>query len=198
MKIDKIYILIFSAVVLLACSMPYTKIYTLHLKESSEENLYIDNISRKSVINICVESPKHLKQPYIVKRYSDYSISISKYSKWEASPRDIISKKMKEELESLNIFKEVFINNINNPEDYSLDIVLKRFELLNLGKDNYGEILLNIDLISPDGKKLYHDRIYKRVKLKSDSFDELAEGLSTVLNDIITLIKNEVKKILNN
>lgn len=196
MKIYKIYLLF--AIVLIACSMSDTKIYTLKLMDSSSVDAFVNNVGKKPIININIESPRHLTQPYIITRYSDYQVAISKYSKWEASPRDMISKKIKKELESINVFKEVNISNINDSESYSLNLDLRRFELLSFGNENHGEILLIVDLVAPDGKKLYSDRIFKRIKLKSNNFDELAESLSIAINDLLGLIKNEIIKSISN
>lgn len=195
----KVYIcLVFFMISLLSCSMPETRIYTLQLKESPGESIIIDETKSKPVINVHVVSPGHLKQPYIVTRYSDYQVGISKYCKWEASPRDIISNKIKEELESLNMFKDVNSADIDDNEAYLLNVDLKRFELLSFGKEYYGEILIYISFLSPDGKKLYSDRVYNKVKLKSNNFDELAESLSITLNNMLMLIKNEVIKVISN
>jgi 2-hydroxy-3-keto-5-methylthiopentenyl-1-phosphate phosphatase len=72
---------------------------------------------------------------------------------------------------------------------------LKRFEMLHYGRDYYGEIIVDIDFISPEGKRVYADRLSKRIKLKDGSFTELAKELSNALNEIIEMIKTEIPKI---
>lgn len=156
-----------------ACSMPDTKIYTIQLIDRNVKDVTKYDGKLKPIINICVESPGHLAQPYIITRYSDYQIGVSRYSKWEVPPRDIVGRGIKEVLGSLNLFKEVNIGNINTEGAYLLDINLKRFELLSSGTDHFGEILLDLDLNTPDGNRLYFDRIHKRIKLENNNFHYL-------------------------
>jgi len=188
-------LLIYFVLYLSVCSIPDSKIYTLQTLEEFKRDKVLNEKSFKHSLNIIVDSPRYLTQPYIVTRYSDYQIEIARYSKWETNPKDILSKRIKEVLESLDLFREVTLNDNTTDEAYLMRLDLKRFEMLHYGRDYYGEITVDIDFISPEGKRVYADRLSKRIKLKDDSFTELAKELSNALNEIIETIKTEIPKV---
>lgn len=181
-------ILILSFLLFAACTMPETKIYSLSLSSEEKKN----NVRIDASVNILVHSPRYLAQPYIAHRISPYQIEISRYSKWDSAPVDIVKESFKDSFSTM--FKEVRASNSTSDKFYSIDINLKKFEKIN-GSDNpSGELAFDVILISPDGKELYRNTITKRVKLIDLNNINLAKGLSSALTEGI----EEVKAGINN
>ena len=145
----------------------------------------------KSIV-ILVNSHKYLSQTYIAYRNSPYQLDISKYSKWEASPGDMIREALKNSLSSTGVFKEVRISNTIPGGFYSLEINLKKFERFDEGSDSYAELLYDVKLFSPDIVDLYHAAISKKVKLDDKSFLSLAKGLSSAMSDGIKEVTDSI------
>jgi uncharacterized lipoprotein YmbA len=175
-----------------ACTMPETKIYSLNLPIEGG----IVNTKADASIVIYAHSPRYLTQPYIAYRNSPYQLEISRDSKWELPPVEMLKEAFKDSLYSTGLFKEVRVLNITPSGFYVLDIKLKRFERTDEGNDSFGEFVCDVSLFSPDGSKLYHSNVSKRVKLDDRSFLSLAKGLSSALNDGIGEIKNSVIKFI--
>ena len=145
-----------------ACAMPETKVYSLYLP--MERGKTILSKGDASIV-IMINSPRYLTQPYIVYRKSPYQFEISRYSKWEASPNEKLSRRVfKDALSSDQRFKEVRVMNIVPDGFYSLKINLKRFERFDTGNDSFGELVLDVQLSSPDGKVLYQQIHLKKNK----------------------------------
>ena len=180
--------IIISFFLLFACSMPETKIYSICVPiESKTVNGKTDNS-----VTIVVHAPRYLTQPFIAYRESPYQLKISKYSKWDASPSEIVRGGFKDSLSSTDIFQEVRISNSVPRGFYSLKINLKRFERYDEGKDSFGELIMDVDLLSPDARELYRGSISKRERLDDQGFLTLAKGLSSALAEGISEVRGSV------
>jgi uncharacterized lipoprotein YmbA len=175
-----------------ACSMPETKIYNIDIpiEQGSVQSTTDDYLV------IRADSPRYLAQPYIAYRSSPYQMEISRYSKWDCSPKRMVSEGLRDSLLSTGLFRAVKILNIVPKEYFLLDINLKRFERLDEGNQSYGELVLEVAYFTPEGKELYRSTISKKVKLNEQSFLSLAEGLSDALNEAIEEVKGNVIKTL--
>ena len=186
------FLLIAVFTVCAACSMPETQIYSLHLPTPKNS----PNKNTNASIAILIHSPKYLAQPYIAYRKSPYELLISRYSKWESSPEEIVSHAMKDALSATGFFKEIRTSYVVPAGFYSLTIQLKRFERIDEGDDSFGELSFEANLSSPNGKDIYQGSVSKRIKLEGRSFASLAKGLSTSLAEGITEISGNVKRSL--
>jgi uncharacterized lipoprotein YmbA len=176
-----------------ACTMPETKVYSLYLPMEKERS--IPPKGDASIV-IMINSPRHLTQPYIVSKKSPYQFEISKYSKWETSPNQIILGVFRDALSSDQRFKEVRVMNIVPDGFYSLKIDLKRFERFDTGNDSFGELALDVQLSSHDGKVLYQQTISKRIKMEDRSFISLAKGLSGALAEGVEEVRDNINRSL--
>jgi hypothetical protein len=93
-------------------------------------------------------------------------------------------------------FKEVKAINIVPDGFYSLKINLKRFERSDTGNDSFGELVFDVQLLSPDGKELYQHSISKRTKLEDRSFLSLAKGLSSALSEGVDEVRDNIDRSL--
>lgn len=177
-----------------ACSMPETKIYSIYVSVDSKRlNGKTDNS-----ITIVVNAPRYLTQPYIAYRESPYQLNISRYSKWDESPNEIVREGFKDSLSSTEIFQDVRTSSTVPRGFYSLRVNLKRFERYDEGQDSFGELLMDVDLLSLEMKVLFQNTISKRVKLDDQSFLSLAKGLSSALTDSLIEVKNDIARSLEN
>lgn len=177
-----------------ACSMPETKIYSIYVSVDSKRL----NGKTENSITIVVHAPRYLTQPYIAYRESPYQLNISRYSKWDESPNEIVREGFKDSLSSTEIFQDVRTSSTVPRGFYSLRVNLKRFERYDEGQDSFGELLMDVDLLSPEMKVLYQNTISKRVKLDDQSFLSLAKGLSSALTDSLIEVKNDIARSLEN
>lgn len=176
-----------------ACTMPETKVYSLYLPMERERP--IPPKGDASIV-IMINSPRHLTQPYIVSKKSPYQLEISKYSKWETSPNEIILGVFKDTLSSDQRFKEVRVMNIVPDGFYLLKIDLKKFERFDTGNDSFGELAIDVQLLSHDGKVRYQQTISKRIKLEDRSFLSLAKGLSGALAEGVEEVRDNINRSL--
>lgn len=175
-----------------ACSMPETQVYSLHLPTPKNS----PNKNTNASIAILIHSPKYLTQPYIAYRKSPYELLISRYSKWESSPEEMVSHAMRDVLSAGGFFKEIKTSYVVPAGFYSLTIHLRRFERIDEGEDSFGELSFEATLRSPNGKDVYQGSVSKRTKLEDRSFASLAKGLSTSLAEGITEIRGNVGRSL--
>src|SRR5208282_4591229 len=91
-KMLRRFVVIVLACFFVSCSMPETKIYSLYLPQDQNAK----NAKSVSSLTIRMDSPRYLAQPYIAHRNSPYRLSISKYSKWEAAPGDLVEEAFRE------------------------------------------------------------------------------------------------------
>jgi len=176
-----------------ACSMPETKVYSLYLPMEGETTI---RPRGDASIVIMVNSPRHLTQPYIVSRKSPYHMEISKYSKWDTSPDEILLRVFKDTLSSDHRFKEVRVMNIVPDGFYSLKIDLRRFERFDTGNDSSGELVLDVQLSTHDGKVLYQHTISKRIKMEDRSFLSLAKALSRAVAEGVEEVRDNIHRSL--
>jgi uncharacterized lipoprotein YmbA len=176
-----------------ACAMPETRVYSLYLPLERGKTIYP---REDASIAIMVRSPRYLTQPYIVYRKSLYQLEISRYSKWDVSPHERLREVFKDTLSSLQPFKEVRVMNMVPDGFYLLKINLKKFERSDTGNDSFGELVFDVNFISPDGKELYQNSISKRTKLEDRSFLSLAKGLSGALAEGVEEVRDNIGRSL--
>jgi uncharacterized lipoprotein YmbA len=176
-----------------ACTMPETRVYSLYLSMDREKTIHPKG---DDSIVIMINSPRYLTQPYIAYRKSPYQLEISRYSKWEASPNEMLRGAFKDALSSTQRFKEVRTTEIVPGGFYSLKIDLKRFERSDMGNDSFGELLFDVQFLSPEGKELYQSSISKRKKLEDRSFLSLAKGLSGAVAEGVDEVKDHINHSL--
>lgn len=176
-----------------ACAMPETRVYNLSLSVEWQKTIPPEG---DASIVIMINSPRYLTQPYIVYRKSPYQLEISRYSKWEASPNEMLRRVFKDALSSARRFKEVRAMNIVPDGFYSLKINLKRFERSDMGNDSFGEFVFDVQFISPEGKELYQNSISKRTKLEDRTFLSLAKGLSGAVAEGVDEVRDNIDRSL--
>jgi len=176
-----------------ACAMPETRVYSLYLSMDRKGTLHPKG---DASIAVMINSPRYLTQPYIVYRKSPYQFKILKYSKWEASPNEILLRVFKETLSSTQRFKEVRVMNIVPDGFYSLKINLKNFERFDTGNDSFGELVFEVQFLSPDGKELFQNTISKKSKLDDRTFLSLAKGLSGDLSEGVEEVRDNIDRSL--
>jgi uncharacterized lipoprotein YmbA len=176
-----------------ACAMPETRVYNLSLSVEWQKTIPPEG---DASIVIMINSPRYLTQPYIVYRKSPYQLEISRYSKWEASPNEMLRRVFKDALSSAQRFKEVRAMNIVPDGFYSLKINLKRFERSDMGNDSFGEFVFDVQFISPEGKELYQNSISKRTKLEDRTFLSLAKGLSGAVAEGVDEVRDNIDRSL--
>jgi len=175
-----------------ACSMPETQIYSLHVPASNSS----PNKNTNTSIAILIHSPRYLTQPYIAYRKSPYQLLISRYSKWESSPEEMVSHAIRDTLSTTGLFKEIRTSYVVPAGFYSLTIHLKRFERIDEGDDSFGELSFEANLRSPNGREIYQRSVSKRTKLEDKSFLSLTKGLSSALAEGITEIRGNLERAL--
>jgi ABC-type uncharacterized transport system auxiliary subunit len=195
----KIVFVILAVFGLSACTMPETKIYSIYLNPSpvpavtKEETKGVSGKLSDVSLVVIINSPRYLSQPYIAYRNSPYQLEISKYSKWDSSPNDIVKRALKDSLSAEGIFKEVRDSAIVPEGFYSLELDLKKFERYDEGNSSSGELVLDAKLLSPDNEELNRIMISKRVKLQDRSFMSLAKGLSQAMSDAVQEIREALR-----
>jgi len=185
-----------------SCTMPETKIYSIHMPDSpvlpppnADKGKEGVSSSVASIV-IRIHSQRYLDQPYIAYRNSPYQLEISRYSKWESSPSDMVKDAFKDSFLSTGLFKEVRVSNIVPEGFYLLEVNLKRFERSDAGNDSFGELVFDVNLFSPDGRELYRSIMSKKVGLDDKNFLSLARGLSDALAEGIAEVTNNVVKYI--
>lgn len=173
---------------LTSCSIPETKVYNLHVQADKGT---ITQRGGASIV-ILMDAKRYLTQPYIVYRSSPYQMEISRYSKWESSPKLMVKRALKDSMFSTGLFKDVKTLNIVPEGFHVLAVNLKRFERLDEGSESFGELDFEFSFISPEGKELYRDRITKKVDLDDKSFLSLAKGLSNALDEAIKEVRTNI------
>jgi len=183
-----------------ACAMPETKIYSIQLSppspvsysnEGTTGSAQSNALSDRTIV-VLVDSPRHLAQSYIVHRNSPYHLEISKYSKWVSTPSEMVREALKDSLSSTGIFREVRGPSIVREEFYSLEISLKKFEQSEEGRDFFGDILFDVKLVSHEREELYRGTVSRHVRLDDRTYLSLAKGLSAALSDSIKEITDSV------
>jgi uncharacterized lipoprotein YmbA len=187
---NRILFLIFAAFLAGACSIPETKMYSLYIP-IDQKNTETGNTTS---VSLSVTSPKYLDQPYIAYRKNLYELDISRYSKWEASPSEMVGNLLRETLLAGGIFHEVIISHALQDGLYNLEIDLKQFERYEEKDLTYGVFAMNIVLRDPSGKTLFTEKISRKIVLDEKSFLSLARNLSITLSEELEKIQNRIRK----
>jgi len=174
--------------------MPETKIYSLYLPQDGDAKN--TKAAVVSSLTIHLDSPRYLAQLYIAHRNSPYQLSISKYSKWDAAPYDLVKEAFRETLLASGLFREVRFSNSVSGDFYMLAIHLKKFELLETTEGAFGEVEFDAVLFSPESKELYHLTVSKEKKMNDKSFESLAKALSSGLAEGINEVKSGISDVL--
>ncbi len=169
---------VFSLVFLLSCAMSETKIYTLSLPPIKEQ----PNVEPHASVNVIVHAPRYLEQPYIAYRISPYEVELSKDSRWDSSPADMMKRAIKESLCSSRFFAVVRTSAFAPPGFYDCEVNLRRFERFDKGNESFGELDFEITFRSPGGRVLYNGSLKKELKLADRSYSSLAKFLSEALS----------------
>jgi len=196
----KSVLIVLTVLLISACAMPETKIYSIqlsppspvsHRNEGTTGSAQSNALSDRTIV-VLVDSPRHLAQSYIVHRNSPYHLEISKYSKWVSTPSEMVREALKDSLSSTGIFREVRGPSIVREEFYSLEISLKKFEQSEEGRDFFGDILFDVKLVSHEREELYRGTVSRHVRLDDRTYLSLAKGLSAALSDSIKEITDSV------
>lgn len=169
-------IVLLGLLLMTACSMPVTRIYSLHLPADNNKA----QARKQAMITVRVESPRYLAQPYIAHRLSPYQLDISRYAKWDAAPVEMVREIFKDSL-SL-VYQDVRASNFAPEGSFILNIHLKRFERVD---DSYAELAFDAELYSAEGKELFHMEEQKKVQIDTKDFTGLAKGLSSALSESV-------------
>ena len=194
------FLFILSVILISSCSMPETKIYSIYMSAPSASpdvaKLRSDKTSASSIV-IVMNSPRYLAQSYIAHRNSPYQLEISRYSKWEAPPGDIVKEAFRNYFSSSGVFKEVRASHIVPEGFYSFEINLKKFERYDQGNDSYGELDYDVKVYSPDNKEMHRTTVFKKVRLDNKTFLCLAQGLSNALSESIKEVTESLYLAIN-
>ncbi|MCG6553291.1 MAG: PqiC family protein [Candidatus Magnetominusculus sp. LBB02] len=195
---NKKVLLLSAAIALMAViscvSMPITKIYSLDIQYDANVR---GELRHDIPIIIVVDCPRYLAQAYIAVRQTPYSLTITKYSKWQSPPSTMVAEELKKALYSAGFFKDIRISSVAKQSFYSLKTHLTRFEQLEEGTDSYGILSLDTDLLSPEGVNLYHNTYSKKIKLGgSDNYTSLAAGLSAAMKEVMDDISVSIAKTI--
>ena len=175
----KKYMTVLLILICASCSMPETKIYSLALKSQVAPA----KIRTGAAIDVVVRSPQYLAQPYIGVRTSPYQLEISRYSKWDSSPAEIVREAFRESVSRTQMFREVRASLAVPGDFYALEINLRKFERLDSGEESFAELAFDVRLLSPEGGEMYRDSFSKSIPLDRRNFLRLAEALSAGLSE---------------
>jgi uncharacterized lipoprotein YmbA len=187
-------LIILSVFLIIACTMPDTRIYSLYIPDSrSPRNPEAAAKSDASLVML-INSPKYLAQSYIVYRNSPYQLEISRYSKWESSPRDMVRLAFQDSLPAAGCFRTVRTAEVIPDDSYYLEINLRKLERSDEETKSFGVLEFDAVLNSPGGSELYRTSIAKKVSLSDASFLSLAKGLSGLLSEGVREVNDGLTK----
>lgn len=169
-------ILLIGVLLMTACSMPETRIYSLHLPADNNKA----QTRKQAMITLRVESPRYLAQPYIAHRLSPYQLDISRYAKWDASPVEMVREIFRDSLSG--VYQDVRASNYVSEGSFVLNINLKRFERVD---DSYAELAFDAVLNSAEGRELYRIEEQKKVQIDTKDPAGVAKGLSAALSESV-------------
>jgi uncharacterized lipoprotein YmbA len=177
--------LLFVLLAAAACSMPETKIYSLNMPAERPAQ----PAPRPASIAVAVQANRYLGQPYIAHRVSPYQLDISRYSKWEASPLEMVRDAFRDAL--VPAFREVRASLVSSADSYTLQVNLKRFEMSGASS---AELAMDVQVISPEGKELFRRSIAKQAPLGGSDYVSLAKGMSAMLGETVSEVKADLLK----
>lgn len=169
-------IVLLGVLVIAACSMPETRIYSLHMPADNNKA----QARKQVVITVRVQSPRYLAQPYIAHRLSPYQLDVSRYAKWDSAPVDMVREIFKDSLSG--VYQDVRASNFAPEGSLILNIHLKRFERVD---ESFAELAFDAELYSAEGRELYHLEEQKRVQIDTKDPSGVAKGLSAALNEAV-------------
>jgi len=190
-KMKKYLFLVMILIMMTSCSMPETKIYTLSLPPAETLN----NKQAESSVTLIVHALRYLEQPYIAHRISQYQIEISRYSKWESSPADIVKTAFKDACSPL--FKEIRTSGYAPEGFYIIDLTLRKFERTDIENGSFGELVFDIKMLSPEGKEIIKSTISKSIKLDERDNSGLTKALSLALSSAVEEVRSSISSKLN-
>lgn len=185
-------LIIVSILLIAACSMPVTRIYSLYIPVADTGS----SASLKAPLAIRIAAPDYLMQPYIAYRSSPYQLRISKYAKWEESPLKMVRNEMRRALSVTGVFTDVNAAGAAPRGAYILKVQITRFERFVTTGRRAASLQLEINLGSPDGQTLYHRAIVKEKLLQGDDFEELARALSELLGEAVRESRDALVNVL--
>ena len=172
---------------LVSCmTMPETKIFSLYRPVEEERVLCKSDLS----VNVFTSAPKHLSQPYIVLRKSDYELDVARYAKWDAAPADTISNTYRLALSPF--FRDIAITRYQDLKTHSVAIELKRFERLDEGEASFAALEYDFSLRTPDGREIYHRKVVKKEALETRDNLNLAMAMSAALMESVEEVTAEI------
>lgn len=169
-------IFLLGVLLMAACSMPETRIYSLHMPEDNTKA----QVRKQAMVTLRVQSPRYLAQPYIAHRISLYQLDISRYAKWDAAPVEMVREIFRDSLST--VYQDVRVSNFVPEGSFVLNVHLKRFEWVD---ESYAELAFDAVLHSAEGKEIYHIDMEKRVQIDTKDPAGVAKGLSAALSEAI-------------
>ncbi|MBI5633616.1 MAG: membrane integrity-associated transporter subunit PqiC [Nitrospirae bacterium] len=169
-------IFLLGVLVMAACAMPETRIYSLHMPADNLKT----QARKQAMITVRVQSPRYLAQPYIAHRLSPYQLEISRYAKWDSAPVEMVREIFKDSLSV--VYQDVRASNFAAEGSFVLNINLKRFERV---EDSYAELAFDAVLNSAEGRELYRIAVAKKVQIETRDSAGLAKGLSAALSESV-------------
>jgi uncharacterized lipoprotein YmbA len=170
-------------------SMPRTSIYTIDLPVAEKQ---MNAGAEDPSLAVEVRSPRYLEQPYIASRTSPYALDISRYSKWDLPPDELVAEAVRDTLSKTGRFKEVEVFH-NAPGGFHvLDVNLRKFERSDEGGSSYALLSIDVTLTSPEGGELYSEEFSYKEATDGVDFKSLAEKLSASLEDALNKTRTGV------
>jgi ABC-type uncharacterized transport system auxiliary subunit len=192
----KIPFFVLILVLISSCTMPETKIYSIHISDNIVNSAANESSTEGPSVVVSINAPRYLTQPYIAFRKSPYELEISRYSKWESPPDDIVKDEFRTYLSSTGIFKEVRASSVIPEGFYAFEINLKKFERYDEANDSYGFLVFDIKMYSPDSEELYRADVSRKIKLEDKTFLCLAKGLSNALSESIKEVSGALTDVV--
>ncbi len=187
-----LFLSIFLIIVTTSCSAPSARIYSIYIPH--EEIRYEKN--NDLTLAVDVSGPKYLTQPFIAVRSSKYELTLLNYSKWESSPVKMTASEIKANPLLNATFGDVDIKRVLPADAYKLKVELKRFERIEERENVFGFIEFNAELISPEGRKIYSERLSRQKSIAGNDIKDLAMALSEQLNELIESTARSIAKKL--
>lgn len=161
---------------MVACSMPETRIYSLHMPSNDMRS----QVRKQATITLRVQSPRYLSQPYIAHRMSAYQLDISRYAKWDSTPVEMVREAFRDSLSA--VYQDVRATNFTPEGSSVLAINLRRFERVD---DSYAELAFDAVFYSAEGRESYRLELDKKVQIETKDPAGVAKGLSAALSESV-------------
>lgn len=180
--------------ILISCSVSQVVIYRLHLPEPTNTK---DTKNSEANAFITVKSYRHLEQPYIVTKTSQYELTTSIYAKWDSSPVEMVKEKTVEYLTKSGLFAEIKTERLSRKDNpYFISIMLKDFSRLETGSKAFGMLAFSVWLRDPQGRVLYSRDFQRQQPLNDSNYLSLAEALSVALAESLSELGRDLDRVL--